>query len=352
MSRTGISYHDVANAAAKVQGYNENPTVDRIREILGTGSKSTIARHLKDWKANNGPIANAKGLPPELIAIVTGLWERIQRSAEEEILEFRQEANQKIQTAETNFKQSQKMIVDLQGQVHQLEESLFQQKDTIKGLECCLSEEHLTSSKQQGQISSLEEHLNVQKQENTKLHSLLKNIQNNLEHYQASMQKLQQEQSLALEKQKNLYEQEISGLRHQLFEAANAENSIKLQNKQFKEQLLGLEHLKNHSQMLEKTLKEKEIQVVILEEKHTEVLNKNEKITRTLEIKVNMLIDAEQKTAIACSRVNDLEKVLQQANDKISTLRHEQQFIAQEKANIEGQLKQLKESSKIEMVEV
>ena len=35
----------------------------------------------------------------------------------------------------------------------------------------------------------------------------------------------------------------------------------------------------------------------------------------------------------------DFEKLLKEANDKISTLRYEQIFTLQEKANLEGQIK-------------
>ena len=53
MARIGITYHDVTRAIATLQTLQKNPTVDHIREILGTGSKSTIARFLREWKAKH-----------------------------------------------------------------------------------------------------------------------------------------------------------------------------------------------------------------------------------------------------------------------------------------------------------
>jgi len=41
MGRIGITYQDVAKAIPTLQGQQKNPTVDNIRELLGTGSKST-----------------------------------------------------------------------------------------------------------------------------------------------------------------------------------------------------------------------------------------------------------------------------------------------------------------------
>ncbi len=51
MSRAGVTLLDVEQAVLKLQGRGKNPSVDAVREVLGTGSKSTIAQHLRDWKA-------------------------------------------------------------------------------------------------------------------------------------------------------------------------------------------------------------------------------------------------------------------------------------------------------------
>ncbi len=162
MSRIGISYQNVAEAAITLQGRNENPTVDRVREILGTGSKSTIARHLKAWKDSHGDVASANGLPPELVAIVAGIWERIQAQAEQQI--------------QINKQATELAIAELKSQMLLLESEFMQTRDANKILKHTLIEAQLSSSKLHGQIDSLEEHLNEQKQENTKLHALLKSL--------------------------------------------------------------------------------------------------------------------------------------------------------------------------------
>lgn len=347
MSRNGINYHDVANAAIKVQGHNDNPTVDRVREILGTGSKSTIARHLKDWRANNGPVANANGLPPELIAIIMGLWERLQSSAEQSILEFRQEANQKIQATENNFIQVQKKNVELQAQIQQLEEELYQQQVTHKNLNEILINERLEASIQQERVRSLEAHLTEHKQENIKLHTLLTNVQNNLEHYQDSMQKLQQEQALIAANQKSKFDQKLYSLRNQLLVSVNECNGLQLQIEKVQQTALALEHVQNNNHILEQTLQQKDMQINTLQEKHQEMVRQNARNNESLDSKIKQLIEANQKTAIAMSRLSDAEQALHKAEDKIAALRHEQLFIVQEKSNLEGQIKQLMATSEM-----
>lgn len=50
MGRYGVTYLDVVNAATEIQSAGQNPTVDAVRQRLGTGSKSTIAPYLKQWR--------------------------------------------------------------------------------------------------------------------------------------------------------------------------------------------------------------------------------------------------------------------------------------------------------------
>ena len=95
MSRIGITYEEVTNAAKRLQERGENPTVDRVRELLGTGSNSTIARYLRDWKTDSDKAIGNNRLPADLLTIVNGLWETIQEKAMQRILGIEQEAEQK-----------------------------------------------------------------------------------------------------------------------------------------------------------------------------------------------------------------------------------------------------------------
>lgn len=69
MGRPGITYHDVINATQQLQGQGKSPTIENIRFLLGTGSSTTIAMHLRQWKAQQGAthaIASKEQLPAEL----------------------------------------------------------------------------------------------------------------------------------------------------------------------------------------------------------------------------------------------------------------------------------------------
>src|SRR5437868_11897316 len=91
MARAGILYSHVAQAAAKLATEGKNPTVDNVREALGsTGSKSTIAPFLKRWKAEHEDVVLAQdaGVPRELLQVVKGLYESLQQDAEKKVNEI------------------------------------------------------------------------------------------------------------------------------------------------------------------------------------------------------------------------------------------------------------------------
>lgn len=49
MARTGVTETQVATAADQLLLAGERPTIERVRAVLGTGSPSTLIRHLDGW---------------------------------------------------------------------------------------------------------------------------------------------------------------------------------------------------------------------------------------------------------------------------------------------------------------
>lgn len=96
MGRLGVSFTEVSAAANELVSQGRVPTVEQVRIILGTGSSSTLAKHLRQWKQNKELIRTELALeeiPPELNAVIKGLWERVRQHSED--LQF-----SKIQTYE------------------------------------------------------------------------------------------------------------------------------------------------------------------------------------------------------------------------------------------------------------
>ena len=84
MARTGIEEKDVFEAADRLIEAGKPPTLEAIREKLGTGSFATISAHLKKWreqKIQESPIPE----PPEaLAATLKQIWATAFRMAADE----------------------------------------------------------------------------------------------------------------------------------------------------------------------------------------------------------------------------------------------------------------------------
>lgn len=81
MARPGITYDEVIASIDAILAGGEEPTIQRIREHLGTGSPNTIHKHLVAWRAAR-PVEQRKApeLPAELQA---ALVREIERQAAE-----------------------------------------------------------------------------------------------------------------------------------------------------------------------------------------------------------------------------------------------------------------------------
>lgn len=79
MARYGITYQAVAQAAQEIAQNNRQPTVEQVRRMLGTGSSTTIANHLRQWRKFQEltpELAGKEQIPAELLIVLKTLWEK------------------------------------------------------------------------------------------------------------------------------------------------------------------------------------------------------------------------------------------------------------------------------------
>src|SRR5690554_6107206 len=119
MARIGITYEQVATAADALVGQGEKPSIQRIREQLGTGSPNTIHRHLKQWRATQVPAERqAARLPDELAAALSQELERqaaaARAEAEADALEAQHTADELAATGEQLEEENEALIAQLE----------------------------------------------------------------------------------------------------------------------------------------------------------------------------------------------------------------------------------------------
>lgn len=341
MSRAGVTLLDVEQAVLKLQGRGKNPSVDAVREVLGTGSKSTIAQHLRDWKAQQSEPQGK--LPQDLLALVSGLWERLNLKAEQHINEIQETCHQRECALKQSLTELQQDHARLQKQLHQSEEvqaTLTIAKETLENNLRAQQQEHARLIERD---LVTQQQLESQKAENARLHQLANNIQANLEHYQQAVHQLQTEQHLAIEKQHAQLQQEITAYRQQAqhHEQQLFQRNIELQQLQHEHQQLQ----EAHTELIRETQGKTQL-LGSLQER----CDQQQKIIPDLE---QMLINnkshmlaMERELAILADQKCNMQKTLVQMEDKIETLRHEKIFLIQEKSELQGHLKQLERGEK------
>lgn len=343
MARIGITYIDVENAALQLQGRGKNPTVDSIREILGTGSKSTIAQHLRTWKAEQMP--DQAMLPQELLSLVSGLWEKLNAFADERILRIEQETRHEIaQLSQTSNVLQQDLSV-IQQQKLGLEEQLMMKERNIEALSNQLADE---KQKNQGLLIQQEAQgaqLDEMKRDNERLHQLASHIQANLEHYQAAMQTLQIEQNLIQEKQQTFFQQQLSELDHELKchrqNAFDLEHALKTNQAETSSLTEALELQRALYATLSQTAQETALALAKNEMHFThqgqalvatqEELKETKHALQTLMTQHAVMDDHHKRTQM------DLQK----KDDTLELLRQEKMFLIQENAELKGYLKKI-----------
>ena len=103
MARSGIRYQDVKDAAETLLGRGLNPTIQRIRELLGTGSNTTISDHLKSWQQQLADTPKAvlpPTVPEAVMAALDAFWTIAVQYAEAAFTEQRDRARQAVTDAE------------------------------------------------------------------------------------------------------------------------------------------------------------------------------------------------------------------------------------------------------------
>lgn len=106
MSRPGVTYSEVAEAAQQLQAQGKNPTIEQIRQILKTGSSTTIANHLKNWKESQPSqtvLIDRDHVPEALIAAAKGLWERMLSMSDDRMRGITDEHQQSITEIQQNL---------------------------------------------------------------------------------------------------------------------------------------------------------------------------------------------------------------------------------------------------------
>lgn len=208
MSRTGIDYDSVKQAAIKLLSQGTAPSVQRVRELLGTGSNTTIAGHLKNWREEHAAKKMhhlPATLPEELIATFETLWQTAMEHAEKQMTEVKKALEQQEEKLQQEKTLIDKTMIDLKSQMGELTQKMEEKAQENLALQTKLA---LTDERLEKQISETNR---IEQQYKLRLKHMLEEKHQaieKIEQLQNAINKQQQDLTAQSEKYQALLEKE------------------------------------------------------------------------------------------------------------------------------------------------
>lgn len=354
MARHGITYEDVISAANALKGQGKNVTIENVRGFLGTGSAGTVNQHLRRWKEvqnSTQKIASKENVPEPLMALVKGLWESVLAQSTEQFTPIESNYQQEIaelkaelEKYRTNNQRWQKMF----NQWQEEKTALANEKLTLEqALAFAHKENQSLNSKYDGLLQQLQE-----KQKRVEeLHRLHQQMQANLEHYRESAreQRLLDQQQFEREKQQIL--SDTKELKEQLAVQQATYSELNQKNHVIERSYVELENKHNLSVNLAESLKREisRLEKTSIEHQQSsqhwhDQFNQSQE---SIENRITEIIALQSDNKLLNQQLIDAKDLLRNMQDHNKLLASEKWDLAQEKARLEGQMRQFTLNSKV-----
>ena len=348
MARFGISYQEVADVAQQLQAQGINPTVETVRRTTGTGSNGTIANHLRAWKTQQDATRSLvlkENLPEELVLTMKGLWDRVTNEARVKIQAIQQEVEDEVSELKTR---SQQLLTD-NTRWQQQSYILKQEKDALANDKLSLEQAIIELKKQNALLDSKSDAYVQQLQDKQdhidELDRLHKQAQLNLEHYHESSRDQRLLEQQRYEQQQHQTAQTINQLEQKL--TANRHDYTVLSEK-FQQTNHEKEIIQKSSGALQNQIDKIQIQILQIEKEKSEkiqALNQLQAHAQKLQEKLNDQSSAnndfQKQIAVMSQQLLISQSEAKELNGQNKSLAHDKWVLGQEKAHLEGQLKQL-----------
>ncbi len=115
MARSGVQFEDVQRAIDVLLKRGETPGIQKIRDVLGTGSFTTISEHFREWREQrdaNRAQPTWQEIPEPVEALVHSLWEQAQQHASDGLSHYREEADRLVEAAREQAQRSRREAED------------------------------------------------------------------------------------------------------------------------------------------------------------------------------------------------------------------------------------------------
>lgn len=157
MARSGIQYSDVQQAVDTLLARGDTPSVQRIREVLGTGSFTTISEHFRHWRTErekNRDVPPPKGVPEVVVNVASELWREAQEVANQALVHYREDANRQVESAQQQVAEATQLAANAEQRESALAEHLRHTEQRLEVLNRELAESQGNERQWQQQAES------------------------------------------------------------------------------------------------------------------------------------------------------------------------------------------------------
>ncbi|WP_162619428.1 DNA-binding protein [Salinicola peritrichatus] len=169
MARNGIRYDDVCRAIDTLRQRGEAVSVQKVRELLGTGSYTTISDHLREWRLRQDgdsvqAIPRNLERPEALEGWIADIWDKAQQAAYEKLAIYRQQADDQIREADESRHRAQRQCEDAEQRLEALNEHMLRVQERLEAktteaahLQAELQSFKSSQAQQQKRVAQLEQ---------------------------------------------------------------------------------------------------------------------------------------------------------------------------------------------------
>jgi chromosome segregation ATPase len=208
MSRPGVTYQTIKQTANKLLSQGVAPSVQKIRELLGTGSNSTIATHLKLWReeyAQKNIHHLPASMPEELIASIEVLWQTAMEHAEKQLSAHKQSLDDSHSVIQQAQQEAEKAVLEMKEKLAEISDRL--EKETTEK-QALITELAVMGER----LKKKDEALTSQKEENEirlkRVYEEKENIITQNQHFQSELKKSQEKITTQTEQHQKLLSQQ------------------------------------------------------------------------------------------------------------------------------------------------
>ena len=205
MARSGIYKSEVLRARDKLLATGRNPSIDAVREELGTGSKSTIHRYLKEIEEEEGGATGSRVPVSEAIQDLVGrLAARVNEEAEERVTAVQAKHAEQLAQQQQAAAALKTEAQSTRQQLEQTQRALADEKTAHGKTSEALSSKTLECTQLAQQVGDQQERLAAEERHRQSLEEKHQHARQALEHFRQAT-KEQREQDLRKHEQQAQY---------------------------------------------------------------------------------------------------------------------------------------------------